>query len=115
MSRQVGYAPEEESGDEDEILPDQGNRNALAGVYEEAVDLELTTTDEEFVGFNGRCNKTVDTCYAFWVTASLDVFTFFHHCFPTTDYAFRYWIHHTTHSSIHRRPKGFSSRKHNTE
>lgn len=27
----------------------------------------------DFIGFNGRCNKMVDTCYAFWVGASLGV------------------------------------------
>ncbi|KAK5104811.1 geranylgeranyl transferase type-1 subunit beta, partial [Cryomyces antarcticus] len=26
-----------------------------------------------WAGFNGRCNKLADTCYAFWVGASLDV------------------------------------------
>ena len=26
-----------------------------------------------FVGFNGRCNKAADTCYTFWVGASLAV------------------------------------------
>jgi geranylgeranyl transferase type-1 subunit beta len=40
----------------------------------EAVDLaELTVLQSDCVGFNGRCNKKADTCYAFWVGASLDV------------------------------------------
>lgn len=30
-------------------------------------------TDDLYVGFNGRWNKLADTCYSFWVTASLDV------------------------------------------
>ncbi|RQM06863.1 hypothetical protein DH86_00000006, partial [Scytalidium sp. 3C] len=29
-------------------------------------------TDDLYVGFNGRWNKLADTCYSFWVTASLD-------------------------------------------
>ncbi|KAA8576324.1 hypothetical protein MFRU_009g02130 [Monilinia fructicola] len=29
--------------------------------------------DSKFVGFNGRCNKRVDTCYCFWVGASLNM------------------------------------------
>jgi geranylgeranyl transferase type-1 subunit beta len=36
----------------------------------------LSLQDVDFVGFNGRCNKSVDTCYAYWVTASLDVSCF---------------------------------------
>jgi prenyltransferase beta subunit len=27
----------------------------------------------EWTGFNGRCNKIADTCYAFWVHGSLSV------------------------------------------
>ncbi|TEY70383.1 hypothetical protein BOTCAL_0105g00250 [Botryotinia calthae] len=29
--------------------------------------------DSTFVGFNGRCNKRVDTCYCFWVGGSLSM------------------------------------------
>ena len=29
--------------------------------------------DQVSAGFNGRCNKVADTCYAFWVGASLAV------------------------------------------
>lgn len=28
----------------------------------------------DWAGMNGRCNKVADTCYAFWVGASLDMF-----------------------------------------
>jgi geranylgeranyl transferase type-1 subunit beta len=39
----------------------------------EPLSLEgLSLHESPFVGFNGRCNKRVDTCYAFWVTGSLD-------------------------------------------
>lgn len=70
VSRQIGYREEEEQ-DEDEDghdhslpLQDSADINSLAG---------LSLHDSQFVGFNGRCNKRVDTCYAFWVGASLDV------------------------------------------
>jgi len=48
----------------------------LAGIYQNEPSVPgLSLRDDEFVGFNGRCNKSVDTCYAYWVTASLDVNT----------------------------------------
>lgn len=72
VSRQVGYRDEE---DEDEYEdPMRSQREALAGVYKDGLAVPgLSFEDEEFVGFNGRCNKAVDTCYAYWVMASLDV------------------------------------------
>jgi geranylgeranyl transferase type-1 subunit beta len=46
----------------------------LQGVYENQPSAPTPSLqDEDSVGFNGRCNKKVDTCYAYWVTASLDV------------------------------------------
>ncbi|KAH8676875.1 terpenoid cyclases/protein prenyltransferase alpha-alpha toroid [Tricladium varicosporioides] len=70
VSRQVAYEEE----DEDEDLPMKKEREALGGVYDNSPSIPGLTTDEaEFVGFNGRCNKSVDTCYAFWATASLDM------------------------------------------
>jgi geranylgeranyl transferase type-1 subunit beta len=49
----------------------------LQGVYEnEPLVPGFSLQDVDFVGFNGRCNKSVDTCYAYWVTASLDVSPF---------------------------------------
>ncbi len=56
---------EEEDSEEEEPPP---HPIKLAGVYNEE-----PSEAEHFVGFNGRCNKKADTCYAFWVTASLDV------------------------------------------
>ena len=44
---------------------------------EQANETDLTSTIHasglHFAGFNGRCNKVADTCYAFWVGASLSV------------------------------------------
>jgi len=68
VSRQLGYTEEEENESEHKVLP------VLAGVYQnEPSVLGLSVRDKEFVGFNGRCNKSVDTCYGYWVTASLDM------------------------------------------
>lgn len=75
MSRQVGYLDDDEDDDgEDEEDTDEPQRPVmnLAGVYKDdppAAGLE----EHEYVGLNGRCNKPVDTCYSFWVSASLSV------------------------------------------
>jgi geranylgeranyl transferase type-1 subunit beta len=72
VSRQVGYHEDDDEGEEEDSV--QKQREALAGVYKDRPSVPgLSLEEEEFVGFNGRCNKMVDTCYAFWVTASLDV------------------------------------------
>jgi geranylgeranyl transferase type-1 subunit beta len=74
------FPPETEDEDEAEQkppLPLQEQRNALAGIFNDTSDplsiSDLSLNDSQFVGFNGRTNKRVDTCYAFWVTASLAV------------------------------------------
>jgi geranylgeranyl transferase type-1 subunit beta len=68
VSRQLGY----NEGDNKEKPDSHGIK--LAGVYQdEPLVPDLNLQDEKFVGFNGRCNKNADTCYAFWVGASLDV------------------------------------------
>ena len=36
---------------------------------------DFAAEDLSCAGFNGRCNKVADTCYAFWVGASLEVCT----------------------------------------
>ena len=35
--------------------------------------VEISTHDLQWAGFNGRCNKVADTCYAFWVGGTLGV------------------------------------------
>jgi geranylgeranyl transferase type-1 subunit beta len=70
VSRQLGYIEEEE----EDVTEHKNPMPVLAGVYQNKPAVPgLSPQDNEFVGFNGRCNKTVDTCYAYWVTASLDV------------------------------------------
>lgn len=58
-------------------LPLQEQRNALAGIHNSDAEplslADLSVSDSHFVGFNGRSNKQVDTCYAFWVSGSLAV------------------------------------------
>lgn len=35
--------------------------------------IEMPSHDLQWAGFNGRCNKVADTCYAFWVGGTLGV------------------------------------------
>jgi len=65
VSRQLGYDEGGEEDDDDE--PED------VGEQTEPLVPSMSFEDSQFVGFNGRCNKKVDTCYAFWVTASLEV------------------------------------------
>lgn len=83
MSRQVEYV-ESDDGEEDEepakmsLYPGNGDEGppALSG---------LSLDDTHFIGCNGRVNKSPDTCYSFWVGASLDVSrTFIRHGFILT-------------------------------
>ena len=37
--------------------------------------VEVSPHDLQWAGFNGRCNKVADTCYAFWVGGTLGVST----------------------------------------
>lgn len=36
-------------------------------------DEEDHVSAESYAGFNGRCNKPADTCYAWWIGATLKV------------------------------------------
>ena len=62
MLRQMPYS----DGDNEE--KDETDDTQTASDHHFVPDLDTT-----FVGFNGRCNKSADTCYTFWVGASLDV------------------------------------------
>lgn len=77
ISRQIEYFPEQEL-DEDSTpgLALEVERNANDPAEQPSLN-DLSLQDNYGVGFNGRTNKRVDTCYAFWVTASLDVCTAF--------------------------------------
>lgn len=65
LSRQTAYKDENDSDDEaSESLEPEPEAPAV-----EDLSLEV----KEVIGFNGRCNKPVDTCYSFWNLASLNV------------------------------------------
>ncbi|CZS94562.1 related to geranylgeranyltransferase beta subunit [Rhynchosporium agropyri] len=72
VSRQVEYTDDDEEDDEDEDKEAQKSTIKLAGVYKDDPPV-MTPDDGEFIGLNGRCNKPVDTCYSFWVAASLSL------------------------------------------
>jgi geranylgeranyl transferase type-1 subunit beta len=80
VSRQTAYEESDGESDEEED-PHRAAREKLAGVYDydaeakakEDLPADDFILDSQWVGFNGRCNKNVDTCYCFWVGASLEV------------------------------------------
>lgn len=39
----------------------------------QASSIEVPPHELQWAGFNGRCNKVADTCYAFWVGGTLGV------------------------------------------
>ena len=45
--------------------------------------LEMSPQDLQWAGFNGRCNKVADTCYAFWVGGTLGVSFFYYTVSPS--------------------------------
>lgn len=71
-SRQVELMrmDEEEEEDEEEATRGMGKEEKEKRAREVEVDEK---GKPKWAGFNGRCNKTPDTCYSFWVGASLDV------------------------------------------
>lgn len=73
MSRENTYSEEAVEDDDEDDETDQSHQAELETGDEESLVPGLSTELPDFVGFNGRCNKRVDTCYAFWVSASLDV------------------------------------------
>ena len=89
VSRQTLYLQEEDDDGllhEDELSDLNANSTFLAfqkgdarpansriPQVAEVQPIELSAEELECAGFNGRCNKVADTCYAFWVGASLAV------------------------------------------
>jgi len=79
VARQIEYI--EDDDDEQEETDDiQEQRERLVGIYKDnSASKELPSLADAsshepiVVGFNGRLNKPVDTCYCFWATASLDM------------------------------------------
>ncbi|KAL1304644.1 hypothetical protein AAFC00_003607 [Neodothiora populina] len=54
--------------------------------------------DVDWTGFNGRCNKIADTCYAFWVGASLNIMN--HSSLTSTTSLRRYLLEKTAHRTL---------------
>jgi len=73
VSRQIPYSNgehEDEDGNEASTAsPVQDH--SLHGLCVSSHD--PSARDDTLIGFNGRCNKRADTCYSFWVAASLDM------------------------------------------
>lgn len=67
MNRHVEYV---DSDDEDEEPERPGSGNDGDGMPGVA---GLSLGDEHFIGCNGRVNKRPDSCYSFWVGASIIV------------------------------------------
>lgn len=68
-SDKSGAASDDESEEETEEAI--AKKNEIAGA---ATNLRALVRDHKhYIGCNGRLNKDPDTCYSFWVGASLDV------------------------------------------
>ena len=48
---------------------------SVADASDPSASVEASPHDLQWAGFNGRCNKVADTCYAFWVGGTLGVST----------------------------------------
>lgn len=77
MSRQVNYVEsddEEDNDDEPQTKPAEASNSANSEIDQLAA-AGLSLEDTYAIGCNGRLNKGPDTCYSFWVDASLYVST----------------------------------------
>lgn len=91
VSRQSAYEElASESDDDEDEDPQLEAKMKMMGIHDftkpktsaaQVPSMEPTTRGTQWVGFNGRCNKKADTCYAFWVGASLEVL--FHEHLPS--------------------------------
>lgn len=76
MSRQVNYveSDDEEDDEEPQTKPEESS-NPANNEIEQLAAGGLSLEDTYAIGCNGRLNKGPDTCYSFWVDASLYVST----------------------------------------
>lgn len=76
MSRQVNYveSDDEEDDEEPETKP-AASLNPGNSEIDQLAAAGLSLEDTYAIGCNGRLNKVADTCYSFWVDASLYVST----------------------------------------
>jgi len=72
LSRELAYSEGDKAGDDENPLPAPMKWHGLEhAVVPSLAGLSLEET--QFVGFNGRINKLADTCYCYWVGATLHV------------------------------------------
>lgn len=73
-SRQILDEDDDEEEESRDSKADPVTHNVKGvGSNEPPALTHLSLEDPEHVGCNGRCNKRADTCYCFWVGASLMV------------------------------------------
>jgi geranylgeranyl transferase type-1 subunit beta len=81
VGRQTAYFPDEENqgeeeGDEEEDSA-TSSQEQLSDLEHERIAAKMASErfpDEvPYAGFSGRCNKSSDTCYSFWVGGALAV------------------------------------------
>lgn len=78
MSRQVNYVEsddEDEDEDEEPQAKPEESSNPANSEIDKLAAAGLSLEDTYAIGCNGRLNKVPDTCYSFWVDASLYVST----------------------------------------
>ncbi|KAG9248307.1 terpenoid cyclases/protein prenyltransferase alpha-alpha toroid [Calycina marina] len=72
VSRQLQYHNEDDNSDDEGPGFEQSQNTGICANTEPPLE-SLLINENMFVGFNGRVNKRADTCYAFWVVASLSM------------------------------------------
>lgn len=71
----VEHEQEHEHGDRDEQLSnlDTGSSFTKLQSYPARKPVRIADSEPPWAGYNGRTNKVADTCYVFWVSATLKV------------------------------------------
>jgi hypothetical protein len=76
MSRQVVYIESDDDDEESQTKPAEVSSHPMDNEIDQLAVAGLSLADTYSIGCNGRLNKVPDTCYSFWVDASLYVSTF---------------------------------------
>ncbi|KFY06779.1 hypothetical protein V492_07755 [Pseudogymnoascus sp. VKM F-4246] len=73
MSRQINYveSDDDEGEDEEPQTKPEESSNTASSEIDKLAAAGLSLEDTYAIGCNGRLNKVPDTCYSFWVDASL--------------------------------------------
>ncbi|TGZ82852.1 terpenoid cyclases/Protein prenyltransferase [Ascodesmis nigricans] len=78
LSRQVAFKNIHGMTEEDYTEIQNGDNEEEKQALEEVELMDDGSGRPKCAGFNGRCNKMPDTCYSFWVGASLEMLKKFH-------------------------------------